>query len=65
MSTQRWSKPGAHDVPGADDMQTAPDQAMPDRTAQSPQEADPGGYPHPPAEGVPKVPGDDGRSADR
>jgi hypothetical protein len=57
---QRWSKPGAEEVPGADDMTTAPDSAtVPARDgAATPQQADPGGYPHPPSHKVPANPAD-------
>jgi hypothetical protein len=63
MSEQRWSHPGAGDVPGEDDMQTAPDEAMADPrvAAGTPQQTDPGGYPHEPADDVTQAPAGPGR----
>ena len=41
-------------MPGEDDMRTAPDEAMADPrvAAGTPQQTDPGGYPHAPADEV-------------
>lgn len=56
---QRQSKPPTSDVPteGIGDPDTVPR----DEAAATPQQTDPGGYPHEPSPQVPTVPADDPR----
>ena len=55
--SQRYSFPADGAVPGEDDMQVAPDEAMtaPAAAAGTEQQIDPGGYPHAPSKDVPRI----------
>jgi hypothetical protein len=63
---QRYSFPAAGAVPGEDDGQVAPDEAIvpPAEAAGTAQQLDPGGYPHEPSPDVPRVPTDVGEERD-
>ncbi|HEX5533252.1 MAG TPA: hypothetical protein VFX33_05875 [Actinomycetales bacterium] len=55
--SQRYSHPADGAVPGEDDMQVAPDEAMTPHAAAAgdPEQVDPGGYPHAPSRDVPRT----------
>jgi hypothetical protein len=61
---QRYSFPAEGALPGEDDGQVAPDEAMasPDEAAGTAQQLDPGGYPHEPSPDAPRVPADAGEA---
>jgi hypothetical protein len=63
--SQRYSFPAQGEVPGEDDMQVAPDEAMTAHTeaAGAPEQVDPGGYPHAPSRDVPPIATDPSGSA--
>jgi hypothetical protein len=55
--SQRYSFPAEGELPGEDDMQVAPDEAMTAHAdaAGDPEQVDPGGYPHAPSRDVPRL----------